>query len=587
MDDDPLDLDDALEEATRALATDPALALERADRLATKMPDARTFRLVAAAHRALGHEEEAAEAELQGIKFGFTPPLRRAVAAKDARRFQDSKAIAEEYLRQYPDDLLAMTIAAEAALLLQDTRPAQDMLRRVLVRAPGFPRAAVLLANSLVAELRLREAIAVVEQLRQHVPDDLTALRYLADLRAQSGDYGDAAEIYAAIPSVEPPNAGDLFKQAQNLRAAGRRAEALDVLRTAIDLSPHEGAAWWALAQYFPEQLDGQQVERLQQALASGRATASDAGLLRIALSIAFDRRGEHEAAFREISSVKAARRASKPYDPDALTRHVDALIAGFTPEFVSARECVPSSGETPIFVVGMPRSGSTLVERILGRHSLIEATGEIQVMPRLVDAERANAPAAFQSLLPASLSPGKTQELAGRYLEGTRQFRRAGKPFFVDKYNANWIHAGLIRLMFPDAKILDVRRSALDCCWSVYKMMFGDAYANDQRHLARYYADYVRFMEAIDAAAPGGILTVSYESLVEDLESHVGRMLEFIGVDYEKQCAGFHLSSDPVATPSSEQVRRPLFRDSIGSAEPYRQWLGPLVEELDRLNIR
>jgi hypothetical protein len=140
---------------------------------------------------------------------------------------------------------------------------------------------------------------------------------------------------------------------------------------------------------------------------------------------------------------------------------------------------------------------------------------------------------------------------------------------------------------MFPDAKILDVRRSALDCCWSVYKMMFGDAYANDQRHLARYYADYVRFMEAIDAAAPGGILTVSYESLVEDLESHVGRMLEFIGVDYEKQCAGFHLSSDPVATPSSEQVRRPLFRDSIGSAEPYRQWLGPLVEELDRLNIR
>jgi hypothetical protein len=373
-------------------------------------------------------------------------------------------------------------------------------------------------------------------------------------------------------------------KHAQNLRAAGRRQESLSAFRSAIELSPDGGAAWWGLAQYFPETLDDADISRIRLMLDQVPSGSEDAGLLRIALSIFHDRRGHTEEAFREISTVKAMRAPSPPYDPDVLTRHIDSLIAGFRAQLFPSSTVGHADSSTPIFVVGMPRSGSTLVERILGRHSLIEGAGEIQVLPRLVAAQLPRRGSGLRTFEPSVLSSDMVANLAEKYLERSRDFRRSAKPMFVDKYNGNWIHAGLIRLMFPRAKILDVRRNALDCCWSTFKMMFGDPYAHDQRHLARYFADYTRFMDAIDRAAPGGILSVSYEAVVDNVEREIRRILSFLEIDWEPQCVDFHLSDHPVATPSSEQVRRPLFREGIGAAEPYRKWLGPLIGELTSL---
>jgi tetratricopeptide (TPR) repeat protein len=570
-----------IESAAQLLTSDPAAALDRAQRLANGRPDARAFRLAAAALRALGRDDAAAESEIQAIKFGFTPPLRHAVAAREAGRVRDSQLVAEDYLRRNPDDLLAKTIAAEAALSMRQARPAEQLLRDVRDRAPAFPRAAILLAQCLTAQFRFRDAIEVMADLHQRLPEDPTATRYLAELHAQIGNPVEAGRLYAELISAAP-DAGDLYRYAQSMRVAGRKQESLAALRRVLELQPNSGAAWWTIAQYFPGELGERDVEHIREVVAELGPDSADSLRLRIALSIIHHRNSDHAAAFNEISAVKSGRRATMPYDVNALTRHVDELIAAYSSAHLSCQASPAPDAATPIFIVGMPRSGSTLVERILGQHSRIEAMGEVRIMARLVAAESAPGETGYRSLLPAALSEAKLVDLAARYTQHSLEFRDRSKPFFTDKYNANWIRSGLILQMFPDARIIDVRRGALDCCWSVYKMMFGDDYANDQRDLARYYADYVRFMDAMRTLAPENVLRVDYESLVDDVDRETRRMLDFIGVDHEAGCTAFHLSEAPVATPSSEQVRRPLFRDGVGSAAPYRQWLGQLIEELE-----
>ena len=577
--------DEALDYAAALLDSDPAAALERAHRLAADRPNPPALRLAAAALRALGRNEEAEMAELGAIRLGFPDELKRALATLHSGQADSAKAIADEYLRQNPDDLLAMTVAAQCAMACGETGAGEALTRDVLARAPAFPQAAILLANSLEAQVRLKEAIVVMDALRGRLPKDPIVLRYLADLHVLTGNPAEGAKLYAEAMSAQPGNAMDLFKYAQNLRAAGSREESVAALRRATE-TPVAGNAWWALAHYFPDELAEGDVPRIEAAIGRGGRGSAQEELLRIALSFIQDRRGEHENAFNTISALKAELRLKWPYDSDALTRHVDELIAAFTHEPFSSRRSEGSTSNAPIFIVGMPRSGSTLVERILGMHSQIEGIGEVQLMQRLVDARAGARLPGDRSLLPHSIAPGTGFEMAAWYLERSTEFRRTDKPRFIDKRNANWIHAGLIRLIFPEARIIDVRRGAVDCCWSMFKMLFGDQYANDQRDLARYYADYVRLIDAIGSASPGGILTVDYEDLVGDIEGETRRMLEFVALDYEPACIEFHLSTAAVATPSSEQVRREINADSIGTATPYLEYLGPLVNELKKLGV-
>ena len=562
------------------LATDPAGALDRAGSAISHRPDARAFRLAAAALRALGRNEEAAQAELDGIRSGFPDPLKRAKAAHQSGRSDEAKAIAEEYLGIHPDDLLAMTIAAEAELGLGRRDDAELMLRRVVDRAPGFPPANMLLANILTVQLRLREAVQVLEVLITRAPHETNARRFLADLRARMNDASGAASIYEEISASPAATPADQYKLAQNLRAAGRRRESVAALRRGIARSPLDAHFWWMLGFYFSEEITEEEERHIRAAIASPDIATKDLTLLQVAISVLEDRRGNYEAAFEAIASAKAVPSQTPPYDPHSLTRHVDELIAAYTPDVFERLRPFASNSDAPIFIVGLPRSGSTLVERILGQHSSIEPLGEIPVMSRLA-AEQPEAIAKYRNLLPGALTGEKVAQMAGWYLERSSEYRRSDKPRFVDKYNSNWIRTGLIRLMLPNARIIDVRRDPLDCCWSVFKTMFADDYAKDQQHLARYYADYVRLMDAMAAAARDAILTVRYEELVGDVEGQTRRILDFLGLEFEPACVDFHLSTAPVTTPSSEQVRRPINSEGIGSAEPYRPWLQPLIDEL------
>jgi tetratricopeptide (TPR) repeat protein len=572
--------------ARELLGRDPGAALNLAQALLRSAPDPRVFRIAAAACRRLGLEADAEQAELAAIQAAFRLPEldAAAVAASEGKNFE-AKAIVDRFLRNEPEDLLALTMAAEADVRAWHLKRAEDRLRVVLGRAPKFLRAIMLLAECLTLQARIAEAIEVIEQVVGRKPKNQTVLQYLAQLHAEANNHEATAEIYGRILELKPDQLDLWIIYAQHLRMLARKEDAKAAFRQALARDPNSGASWWGLANYFASDLTEVDVDAMRQALAKRADSPQDGGPLHIALSIIAERSGDHAQAFRHISAGKALREKLDPYDPDVATADVDRMLRTYAPErFAALRSCGFPDG-SPIFIIGMPRSGSTLLERILSCHSQVEAGGELPIMPRLHERLRREIGENYPERVIA-MKPNQLKELGAWYVERSRDYRATDKPRFIDKLNSNWFHVGLIRLMLPNARILDIRRNALDCCWSNYKMLFAEGHvaANDMRHIARFYRDYVRLVAGIERASPGGILRVQYEELVEDIETVARRIFDFLRLEFEPECIDFHLVQAAVATPSSEQVRRPLNRDSIGSANPYRQWLGPMIEELGEL---
>ena len=577
-------MDEALARARSLVQSDPASALKQAQLLIRVAPDPRALRIAAAAHRAMGQVVEAELAELAGIKVSLDDPIfRNAAEALQQDRKVDAQRVTDEVLEREPDDLVALTLSAELAISERRYEDADKMLAVVRDRAAGFLRASILQANSLRARARVREAIAVLENILKRDSGNSPALGLLGECYAEVGEIEAAVDTYRRLIAVHPSESRPHVLYAQYLRILGRSDESREAFRKALALDPAQGAAWWGLAHFFADDLTEEDVRSMERVLDEHNAQPADESATRVALAIVADRRRDHAAAFEQLSVGKRLRLESKPYDPAKISTDVDEVIRHFTPELFDTNS--GSDDESPIFILGMPRSGSTLVERILGRHSQIEAAGELQVLPKLVarlrfDRGRERSYAEYA----ASLSSEELAAIGKAYIERSRDYRNSDKPRFTDKFNLNCLHVGLIRLILPNARIIDVRRNALDCCWSNFKMLFADGHADDLRHVGRLYRDYVRLLDHVDAAAPGAILRIRYEELVADLELGTRQMLDFVDLPFERACLDFHLSDAPVATPSSEQVRRPINSSSIGSADPYRQWLGPLIEELGQL---
>jgi len=578
-------LDEDLATARSLLETNPSAALSFAEARLPTAPDPRLLRIAAEACRRLGLAQDAEDAELAAIQAGFrVPELNEAAVAGQDGRAAESRAIIHAFLEANPDDLLALTMAAEADIHAWDLDRAEERLSTVLGRAPSFLRATMLLAKYRVLEARLADAIEIIEQVIRRKPGNKAALQYLAELHAEANDHEKAVEVYQRVLALDPTNLAMWIIYAQQLRMLARKDESVAAFRRALALDPYNGAAWWGLVNYFPSAITDADAEAIATALTVSGGGPEE-GPLHIALGIIAERAGDVAEAYRHIAEGKRLRAEANPYDSASAAANVDELIAAIRSRDAESDGSAGFADEAPIFIVGMPRSGTTLLERILGCHSHIEPGGELPIMPRLHERLRREADGGYAQRL-ASMSAADLTGLGQWYIERSRDYRSLDKPRFIDKLNSNWLHVGLIRLMLPNAKIIDLRRDALDCCWSNFKMLFAEGHipSNDQRDIARFYRDYVRMIDAVDAALPGGILRVRYEDLVDDVEGQTRRILDFLGLDFEPACIDFHLSTAAVATPSSEQVRRPINRDSIGSAEPYRQWLGPMIEELGDL---
>lgn len=582
----PGSFDEALSNGRRLLEQDPASALKQAETLIRIRQDARVYRLAAEACRKLGMKADAEGAELGAIQAGLTDPLAKRISlALEERKLTEALTLARPLLRKDPNDLLARTFVAESLNGLWDLDEAEDLLRSVLERAPAFLRASMLLATCLSKQVRMRDGIAVLEEVVARKPNNVAALNLLAQSRAGVGDLEEAASLYQRLLNLDPKVVWSVFR-AQHLRATGHRQEAIAALRQALEIDPLNGSAWWTFVNYYREEISQEDEGTIRRALVD-RAGTPDEGSLHLALGMLAERRRELSEAFRHFVTGKEIRLADQPFNPEPISTAVDGVIQTMTSEFYERRSRAGFDGSSPIFIVGMPRSGTTLVERILGRHSMIEGAGELQIIPRLAEIARhqTDRPEDYAAML-ETLADDQLAWVGRRYVECSKDYRHTDKPFFIDKANLNWMQIGLILLALPNARVIDVRRDALDCCWANFKMLFAEAFpaANDLRHVGRFYRDYVRLLDAMRDAAPGRILPVRYIDVVDDIEGQTRRILEFIGLEFEPACLDFHLSQDAVATASSEQVRQPLNRKGIGSAEPYRQWLGPLIEELGPL---
>lgn len=558
--------------------------LTEVEEMLSANPDPALFRIAATACRSLDLLGDARSAEVAAIQAALKNPhlSRAAIAAADGD-IASSLEIAKQFLEQHPDDALAMTIAAEAEINLWQLTSAEVRLRTILDRVPNFLRAAILLATCLAKQLRGREACESLQSFLNYNPRNVTALTYLAQLRSEVRDIDETVRIYEQLVTLNPTGVESWVNLAQHYRVAGARDVSIRAFREALRLDPGNGSAWWSLANYFPEELSSEDERQIRCSLPE-RASSAGQGALHLALGLIADRRQDHELAFRHFAEGKKLRLAHQPYDPEPVSKAVDSLISTITFSFYEERSALGWCERAPIFILGMPRAGTTLVERMLGRHSQNEAAGELPIMQRL--SERARQQTGFSDDYAAVLErlPSAHLKNLGRdYVRGSVDYRLTSKPYFVDKNNLNWLHVGLILLALPKAKILDVRRNALDCCWANFKMLFADGFpaTNALDHVGRFYSDYARLLDHLRQIAPGRILKVQYESLVDDFEGQSRAIFDFLGQPFEPQCLDFHLSTEAVATASSEQVRRPLNRAGLDRWKPYAAWLGPLIENL------
>jgi len=321
-------------------------------------------------------------------------------------------------------------------------------------------------------------------------------------------------------------------------------------------------------------------VAAMETALA-GDPGHEDALHLHFALGKAYADRHEAEASFRHYARGNALRSEELGYAPETIAALVDRTIEVLTPEFLAAHEGVGDPSPDPIFILGLPRAGSTLLEQILASHSQVEGTMELPDIPALAmrEAKKAGGDLRDWPDAVAELPDARFAELGEEFLARTRVQRKSGKPFYIDKLPNNWSYAGFIHLILPHAKIVDARRHPLDCCFSNFRQHFakGQGFSYSLDHIGRYYADYVRAMDHYDAVLPGRIHRVIHERLLDDPETEVRALLAYLGLPFEEACLAFHETDRAVRTASSEQVRRPINRDGVGQWEPCRAWLGPL----------
>jgi Tfp pilus assembly protein PilF len=573
---------------TRPTSPAQALALLR-PHLAAHPHDAEGWRTAALAHRALGEDAQAEEAELEAIRASVhDAELQRAAQALNADALHVAEPILKGRLKAVPTDVAAIRMLAELAARIGRYADAENLLRRAVELAPGFGAARANLATVLYKQHRFAEAVETLDALNERNPDEPAQQALKAAALGRIGGYDEALALYAELVARFPAQAKLWMSYGHLLKTVGRQEEAVAAYRRSLAADPGLGEVWWSLANLKTIRFDAADEAAMAGALAADHAgrplTDEDRLHLHFALGKAREDAGDAEASFRHYAAGNAIRRAAIDYSADDTSRHVDRIIARFTPDFLAARAGQGHEAGDVIFILGMPRAGSTLIEQILASHSMIEGTQELPDLPAIALREgRAEAsPRAWVKAL-AGMDAAKLAALGAEYLERTRVQRKTGKPFYIDKLPNNWLYTGLIHLILPNARIIDARRHPLDCCFSNFKQHFarGQSFSYSLTDMGRYYADYVRLMAHMDRVLPGRVHRVIHEALLDDPEGETRRLLAHLGVPFEAACLRFHENRRPVRTASSEQVRRPINRDGVGQWQPFEPWLGPLKAAL------
>ena len=568
-------------------AGDPAAALEaylKAVNLNAALPA--SWNALQVLFRSCGRLDEAAQAAAHVARLATLPAAVVTASSLFADgEVHEAERVVRRFLQTDGTHVEAMRLLARIGMRLDVLDDAEFLLESVLAFSPGYQLARYDYVRVLLQRHQHRKALEQARILVQAEPGNRDYRAVYAAACLSLADYDEALRTYRALVA-ETPAAADLHLSIGHaLKTLGRQQEAISSYRAAADVAPSFGDAYWSLANLKTYRFGDVEIERMQAEEARADIGLADRYHLCFALGKALEDRGDYADSFACYARGNALKKSEGHYRPETIEANARRQMALFTPEFLAARVGVGCDRADPIFIVGLPRAGSTLLEQILASHPEVEGTMELADISRLVVRLQGRDPDEAAPRYPAVLDRLSAEQLQGfgaKYLTDT-QIYRTGRAFFIDKNPNNFRHLGLIHLILPNARIIDARREPMACCFSNFKQLFasGQEFTYGLEDIARYYRSYVALMAHWDRVLPGRILRVQHEDVVDDLEGSVRRILEFCALPFDRRCVEFHKTERSVRTASSEQVRQPIFRDGLDQWSNFEPWLGPLHDGL------
>jgi tetratricopeptide (TPR) repeat protein len=514
--------------------------------------------------------------------------------AQAARFEQDGEPgkaenIYRDILRRDPEHVEAMRLLAAVAVSHRKYKDAEVLLSRAVERAPDYARAWLDLSQVQIEQDKHPEAIASAQQLMELTPDMAESHIALGNAQAKGDQAEESIASYQAALAIMPRHPGAFSGLAQQYKTVGRQKEAIAAHRKNIASNPKYAEPYWGLANMKTFHFEDAEIAAMEKLLGDDSLDTLATIQLCNSLGLAYETRKDYDQAFAYFQRCNDQRRQSEIYDPVETEIITDRLIEVFDQDFLQRNQGHGIEDDAPILIVGLPRSGSTLIEQILASHSQVEGTHELSELSLVVKSLPKTGPKARR--FPQNLPDFKHQmwsRVGKQYLQRTEKFR-TDTPRFVDKNPNNFTYVGLLHLALPNARIINARRHPLDSCFGSYKQLFasGQSFTYDLTDVGEYYLQYQRLMDHWHEVLPGNVLDVDYETVVSDLEGQVRRILDYCGLPFEEACLNFHETDRLVKTASSEQVRQPIYASSVDLWRNYESHLGELIEVLDPLLIQ
>lgn len=501
-------------------------------------------------------------------------------------RLLKAEQLCRAYMKKRPRDTEGMRLLAEIGIRMSVFEDADILLENAVHFDPDNIQIRLDYIQLLRKRQKYADSLAQSKALMAREPGNPTFLSNVAIDLMHQGDFEGAVDHFDKVLAVLPKDSVTLTSKGHALKTWGRQEEAVACYQAAIASKGDHGDAWYGLANLKTYRYSAEERSAMAAALETPSLLPGDRLYLNFALAKACEDAGDYDAAFAAYAAGNALKKRTSRYDADQMQAELETQARVADAAFLArAAEGGGYPAADPIFIVGLPRAGSTLLEQILASHSQIDGTLELPHMVQTAHKLRGKLGSNRYGEALAALSDSEAYDLGAAYIEATRPYR-AEAPYFTDKMPNNFRHIGLIKRILPHAKIIDARRAAMACCFSGFKQLFaeGQDFSYDLVDIGRYYRDYVALMTHFEEAAPDMVLRVQYEEVVADLEGQVRRILDYLGLPFEAQCVAFHNTERAVRTASSEQVREKINTKGLAAWQPYEKWLGPLKKALGPL---
>ena len=546
-----------------------------------------SWRLLSEMHQAGGREAPANFARAQYAHLSALPPELLSVASFiQEGRIYKAEQLCRGFLQREGHHVEAMRLLADIGMKFNAYDEAEFLLESCKVLEPENVSAHFDYVKVLRKRQKFELALSEASELREKEPGNPEFEMLYANENLAVGNFDEAMLIYEALLGSMPNNPGINLTYGHALKTVGRQDDAISAYRRAYQVRPDCGDAYWSLANLKTYRFDNTEIAQMRERQASPMTALDDRYHLCFALGKALEDLGEYSESFHYYELGNRLKREELKYDAARLSNEMRLQRELVTADLLGQFAGAGCGASDPIFIVGLPRAGSTLLEQILASHSQVEGTMELPNIFALaykLDRQRAAGDAPEYPGNLANLTPEDVTRFGEEFIRDTQVYRKGSTPYFIDKMPNNFRHIGLIHMILPNAKIIDARRGAMGCCFSGFKQLFaeGQEFTYGLEEIGQYYADYVTLMDHWDNVLPGKILRVRYEDVVADLETQVRRLLDHCGLPFEEACLNFHQNERAVRTASSEQVRQPIFKSGVDQWENFSEFLDPLRNKL------